>query len=148
MIDIRRLTKVYGNHRAASDLTLQRPAGRGDRFLGPNGAGMTTTFRCLLGLGEPTSGEAPIHGGRYRDLPAPRRQVGALRESAGFHPARSGRDHLRVIARAAGIDAGRVDGFADAVALRVDPAESLLERLRRDGINAHLSHQAGRRTVA
>ena len=118
MIEIRRLTKVYGDHRAVSDLTFTAPPGKVTGFLGPNGAGKTTTFRCLLGLAEPTSGEAVIDGRPYRDLPAPRQQVGALVESAGFHPSRSGRDHLRVIARAAGIDAARIDAVLELVGLR------------------------------
>lgn len=87
-------------------------------FLGPNGAGKTTTFRCLLGLAEPTSGVALIDDRPYRTLEAPRRHVGALLESTGFHPSRTGRDHLRVLARAAGIEGSRVEEVFDLVGLR------------------------------
>ena len=118
MIEIRGLTKLYGGHLAVSDLTFTAPAGMVTGFLGPNGAGKTTTFRCLLGLAEPTSGEGLIDGRRYRDLAAPRRHVGALLESTGFHPARTGRNHLRVIARAAGIDAARIAPLLELVGLR------------------------------
>ena len=118
MIEIRGLTKLYGGHPAVSDLTFTAPAGMVTGFLGPNGAGKTTTFRCLLGLAEPTSGEGLIDGRRYRDLAAPRRHVGALLESTGFHPARTGRNHLRVIARAAGIDAARIAPLLELVGLR------------------------------
>ena len=118
MIEIRGLTKLYGGHPAVSDLTFTAPAGMVTGFLGPNGAGKTTTFRCLLGLAEATSGEALIDGRRYRDLAAPRRHVGALLESTGFHPARTGRNHLRVIARAAGIDAARIAPLLELVGLR------------------------------
>ena len=118
MIEIRGLTKLYGGHLAVSDLTFTAPAGMVTGFLGPNGAGKTTTFRCLLGLAEPTSGEGLIDGRRYRDLAAPRRHVGALLESTGFHPARTGRNHLLVIARAAGIDAARIAPLLELVGLR------------------------------
>jgi ABC-2 type transport system ATP-binding protein len=118
VIQIRGLTKVYGQHHAVVGLTFTAPAGKVTGFLGPNGAGKTTTFRCLLGVAEPSSGEALIDGCAYRDLPAPRRQVGALLESPGFHPARTGRNHLRVIARGAGIDTSRIDPLLELVGLR------------------------------
>jgi ABC-2 type transport system ATP-binding protein len=117
VIDVRELTKSYGDQRAVHGLTFTAPAGKVTGFLGPNGAGKTTTFRCLLGLTDPTSGTALIDGRPYRELPAPRRRVGAVLESTGFHPARTGRNHLRVIARAAAIDAARVDPLLGLVGL-------------------------------
>ncbi len=86
-------------------------------FLGPNGAGKTTTFRCLLGLAEPTSGRALIDGHPYRELGTPRREVGAVLESTGFHPGRSGRDHLRVLSRAAGLGTSRIAPLLEVVGL-------------------------------
>lgn len=117
MIEVRALTKTYGGQPAVDDLSFTAPAGRVTGFLGPNGAGKTTTLRCLLGLAEPTSGTALIDGRRYRELASPRRHVGAVLESTGFHRSRSGRDHLRVIARAAGIDAGRIGPLLEVVGL-------------------------------
>jgi ABC-2 type transport system ATP-binding protein len=117
LIEVRALTKTYGGMRAVSDLSFTAPPGKVTGFLGPNGAGKTTTFRCLLGLAEPTSGAALIHGRAYRELPFPRRQVGAVLESTGFHPARTGRNHLRVIAQAAGIDTARIDPLLELVGL-------------------------------
>ena len=117
MIELRALTKTYGAHRAVDELTFTAPAGKVTGFLGPNGAGKTTTIRCLLGLAEPTSGEAFIAGRRYRDLEHPRHQVGALLESTGFHPARTGRNHLRVIARAARFDTARIASLLEVVGL-------------------------------
>ncbi|MGH9119112.1 MAG: ATP-binding cassette domain-containing protein [Acidimicrobiales bacterium] len=118
MIELHSLTKVYGARRAVDELTFSATAGEVTGFLGPNGAGKTTTIRCLLGLAEPTSGEALIGGRVYRDLEHPRRHVGAVLESTSFHPARSGRDHMRVIARAARLDTGRIDALLDLVGLR------------------------------
>jgi ABC-2 type transport system ATP-binding protein len=117
VIEVRGLTKTFGDQRAVDDLSFTAPAGKVTGFLGPNGAGKTTTFRCLLGLAEPTSGATLIGGRRYRDLASPRRKVGAVLESSGFHPARTGRNHLRVIARAAGLDPSRIDPLLDVVGL-------------------------------
>lgn len=118
MIEVRSLRKAYGRHYAVNDLSFTAPAGKVTGFLGPNGAGKTTTFRCLLGLAEPTAGVALIGGRGYRELEQPRRQVGAVLESTGFHPGRAGRDHLRVIVRAAGLDASRIDPLLELVGLR------------------------------
>ncbi|MGH9244305.1 MAG: ATP-binding cassette domain-containing protein [Acidimicrobiales bacterium] len=111
------MTKTYGRQHAVNELSFTAPAGKVTGFLGPNGAGKTTTFRCLLGLAEPTAGAALIDGHAYRDLAAPRRHVGAVLETTGFHPARTGRNHLRVIARAAGIDSARIDPLLELVGL-------------------------------
>ncbi|MGH9211250.1 MAG: ABC transporter ATP-binding protein [Acidimicrobiales bacterium] len=117
MIEVRGLAKTYGDQRAVDDLSFTAPAGKVTGFLGPNGAGKTTTLRCLLGLAEPTSGTVLLDGRRYRDLTAPRRRVGAVLESSGFHPGRSGRNHLRVVARAAGLDGARIDPLLDLFGL-------------------------------
>lgn len=125
MIKIRGLTKMFGPHRAVDELSFTAPDGQVTGFLGPNGSGKTTTLRCLLGLATPTSGVALIDGVVYADLPSPRRHVGAVLESTGFHPARTGRNHLRVIARAARLDVARIEpllelaGLGDAAGRRV-----------------------------
>ena len=117
MIEVRDLSKRFGEVRAVDALSFTAPEGKVTGFLGPNGAGKTTTFRCLLGLATPSSGAALINGARYDQLSEPRRDVGALLEATGFHPGRSGRNHLRVIARAARIDMSRVDELLELVGL-------------------------------
>jgi ABC-2 type transport system ATP-binding protein len=106
---VKRLTKRYGNTLAVSDVSFTLKAGTITGFLGPNGAGKSTTLRLLFGLAAPTSGSALVFGKRYADLPAPASAVGAILESGDFHPARSGRGHLRMLALAAGIGWERVD---------------------------------------
>jgi ABC-2 type transport system ATP-binding protein len=108
-VSVRGLSKSFGQVRAVDELTFDVAAGQVTGFLGANGAGKTTTLRIALGLVKPTAGEALITGRRYRDLTQPRRVVGALLEATGFHPGRRGRDHLRILAQATGMPAGRVD---------------------------------------
>jgi ABC-2 type transport system ATP-binding protein len=111
------LGKRFGAVTAVEDLSLEIKPGNVTAFLGPNGAGKTTTMRMVLGLVRPTSGRALIGGRPYSRLPEPRRAVGAVLGPDGFHPGRSGRDHLRVIARAARIPAGRIDEVLELVEL-------------------------------
>jgi len=111
------LTKRFGEVVAVDDLTFSLSKGTVTGFLGPNGAGKTTTLRLLLGLAEPTAGEALVFGRRYRDLDNPARRIGAVLESSDFHPGRSGRDHLRALALAAEIAPGRVEEALELVEL-------------------------------
>jgi ABC-2 type transport system ATP-binding protein len=113
----RGLTKRFGDVTAVQDLSFEVRPGRVTGFLGPNGAGKSTTLRMLLGLVRPTAGEATILGMPYDSLHRPITTVGAVLESQGFHPSRSGRNHLRVIAAAAGLPEARVDVVLDHVEL-------------------------------
>jgi ABC-2 type transport system ATP-binding protein len=118
-VEVRGLTKSFGQVRAVSDLGFTVEPGSVTGFLGPNGAGKTTTLRMMLGLVRPDAGGATFDGVPYAALPQPVRTVGAVLETA-FHPARSGRNHLRVYCRAAGLPVSRADdvlaqvGLADA----------------------------------
>ena len=116
-ITVRGLTKTFGSFTAVDDLSFEVAPARVTGFLGPNGAGKTTTLRMLLGLVRPTAGEALIGGRRYADLPAPMSTVGAALEATGFHPGRSGRNHLRVLAASHGIPDRRVDELLDLVGI-------------------------------
>ena len=86
-------------------------------FLGPNGSGKSTTMRMIMGLDLPDSGSALINGKRYDELDWPLREVGALLDAKAFHPARTARNHLRWLALANDIPAGRVDEVLDQVGL-------------------------------
>jgi ABC-2 type transport system ATP-binding protein len=116
-IDVSGLTKRFGEVTALHDLSFSVEPGVVTGFLGPNGAGKTTTLRCLLGLVTPTSGSATIDGRAYRDLPNPLGQVGAALEASSFHPGRSARAHLQVLALAARVPAARVDALLQQVGL-------------------------------
>jgi ABC-2 type transport system ATP-binding protein len=117
VIEVRDLRKQYRKTTAVDGLTFKVRDGRITGFLGPNGAGKTTTLRILLGLVLPTSGRATIDGRRYRALDDPIRRVGAVLEASNYHPKRSGRSHLRMLAAAANVPASRVDELLDFVGL-------------------------------
>jgi ABC-2 type transport system ATP-binding protein len=110
------LTKRYRRVLAVDDLSFEVRPGTITGFLGPNGAGKTTTLRIFLGLVHPTSGTATIEGRPYRQLDTPTR-VGAVLEATGFYPGRSGRNHLRTVATAAGIPGKRVGEVLAVVGL-------------------------------
>lgn len=89
------LTKRYGGRTAVDDLSFSVVAGRVTGFLGPDGAGKSTTMRLELGLERPDAGTATVFGRPYAELEAPLRRVGAMLETRSFHPGRSGRKHLQ-----------------------------------------------------
>lgn len=117
MITSQRLTKRFGDHVAVKELSFTAPSGAVTGFLGPNGAGKTTTFRMLLGLARPTSGRADFDGVAYIDLARPRETVGAVLEASGFHPARTARNHLLVVAAGAGLPPRRIAHVLGTVGL-------------------------------
>ncbi|HEX4787897.1 MAG TPA: ATP-binding cassette domain-containing protein [Actinospica sp.] len=111
------LTKRYKAVTAVDALSFEVAPGIVTGFLGPNGAGKTTTLRMILGLVAPSAGTALIDGRPYARLERPRHAVGAVLEATGFHPGRSGRDHLRILAAAGRIPVARVGRVLDRVGL-------------------------------
>jgi ABC-2 type transport system ATP-binding protein len=122
VIDVDSLTKRYGRTIAVNDLSFRVTPGRITGFLGPNGAGKTTTLKAVLGLLRPTSGTAKVFGKAYRELDDPVRRVGAVLETSRYHPGRSGRNHLRVLAAQSGIARSRVEEVLELVAMK-EPAK-------------------------
>ena len=103
--------------------TASRPQsqpGRITAFLGANGSGKTTSMRLLLGLSEPTSGTATIDGRPTATRTTRLRTVGAVLDQ-GFHPNRSARNHLRIVAAQAGVAGTRVEEVLDLVGLATPP---------------------------
>jgi ABC-2 type transport system ATP-binding protein len=112
------LTKRFGGVVAVDDLSFDLQQGTITGFLGPNGAGKTTTLRMLLGLATPSSGRAFLFGQPYAELAEPSRRVGAVLEATDFHPGRSGRDHLRMLAEAVDLPHSRVEDVLRLVELQ------------------------------
>jgi ABC-2 type transport system ATP-binding protein len=118
VIDVRGVTKRYGEKLAVDDLTFSVTPGIVTGFLGPNGAGKSTTMRLILGLDAPTSGTATVNGRAYRELPAPLHEVGAMLEARAIHTGRSAYNHLLALAQTHGIPRGRVEEVIELVGLR------------------------------
>jgi ABC-2 type transport system ATP-binding protein len=117
VIEVRGLTKRYGATLAVDDLSFDVEPGKVTGFLGPNGAGKSTTMRMMLGLDRPTAGQALVNGRSFATLDEPLREVGALLDPGSLHPGRTGRNHLRVAARANGLPKRRVDEVIEQVGL-------------------------------
>jgi ABC-2 type transport system ATP-binding protein len=112
------LTKRFGARTAVDRLDLHVPHGCVFGFLGPNGAGKTTTIGMLLGLVAPSAGHAIVLGHDIvREPEQALARVGAMIEAPAFYPYLSGRDNLRVLARAGGVAAARVEAALDVVEL-------------------------------
>ena len=108
IIRIRELTKCYGQKTAVSNLSLEIQRGEIFGLLGPNGAGKTTTTLMLLGLAEPTGGNAWIDGKDcIREPIAVKRITGYLPDNVGFYADMTGRENLRFT--------GRLNGLSEAV---------------------------------
>ncbi len=124
-IDVKDLTKVYGQVRAVDHLTFSVRPGQVTGFLGPNGAGKSTTMRLILGLDRPSSGTATIGGRPFTRLAEPLRHVGALLDAQAPHGSRTARSHLLALAASNRIPDRRVDevleltGIASAASRRV-----------------------------
>jgi ABC-2 type transport system ATP-binding protein len=116
-IEISGISKRFGSVQAVSDLSFEVGSGRVTGFLGPNGAGKSTTLRMLLGLVHSDGGTATFGGRRFEELQHPSAEVGAVLEDASFHPGRTGRNHLRILAAAGGHPESRVDEVLEQVGL-------------------------------
>ncbi|MFC0626372.1 ABC transporter ATP-binding protein [Kribbella deserti] len=117
MIEVRGLTKRYGEVLAVDDLSFDVEQGLVTGFLGPNGAGKSTTMRMMLGLDRPTSGTVLVNGQPFTSFAEPLREVGALLDPGAVHSGRTGRNHLRIAARTNGIPLSRVEAVIDQVGL-------------------------------
>ena len=141
LVEARNLTKRYGDFIAVDDLTFHVAPGEIYGLLGPNGAGKTTTILMLLGLSEPTSGEARVLGLDPARSPLEvKRRVGYLPDSVGFYGRLTGRENLDYTARLNGVGVdeaapliedliGKV-GLADAADKPADTySRGMLQRL-------------------
>ncbi|MBA2641276.1 MAG: ATP-binding cassette domain-containing protein [Nocardioidaceae bacterium] len=140
-IEAQALGKRYGPKQAVDDLSFRVDPGSVTGFLGPNGSGKSTTMRLMLGLDNGV-GSTTFDGMAFRSLGEPMRHVGALLEAKPFHPTRTARNHLRLLAAANGITDARVDQVLELVGLtavaRGKPKKFSLGMGQRLGIAAAL----------
>src|SRR5919202_439117 len=119
MISVENLTKSYGSGRpSVDDVSFSCAPGTVTGFLGPTGAGKSTTLRALVGLTPPTSGRATVNGVRYADLPNPGRVAGVMLDAGAQHPGRTGPETLRLTAMLLGVPKGRADAMLERVGLQ------------------------------
>ena len=124
IIETRELTKMYGEKTAVNQLNLSVEKGEIFGLLGPNGAGKTTTILMLLGLTEPTEGQALIDGMDCTRNPiGVKRMVGYLPDNVGFYPDMTGKQNLRFIGRMNGLKEQEIEQRIDALLERVGMGE-------------------------
>ena len=144
MIKAEHLTKRFRKKLAVDDVSFEVQNGKVTGFLGPNGAGKSTTMRLMLGLAH-GSGKTLFDDKRLTDYPEPSKVVGILLEAKAFHPTRSARNHLKILATASGIPFKRVDEVLDMVGLKdvakKGPGKFSLGMSQRLGIAAALLGQ-------
>ena len=125
LVEARALVKRYGAFTAVDAVTFHVAAGEIFGLLGPNGAGKTTTILMLLGLSEPTSGEARVLGfDPARDPLEVKRRVGYLPDAVGFYGRLSGRENLEYTARLNGVEPGDAARRIDELLSQVSLAEA------------------------
>ena len=117
MIEVRGLSKRYGEKLAVNDLSFDVVPGKVTGFLGPNGAGKTTTMRLMLGLDYPNTGSVTIDGKRYASLANPMHEVGALLDAKAVHGGRSAYNHLLCLAQTNNLPKRRVGEVLELVGL-------------------------------
>ncbi|HXJ25047.1 MAG TPA: ATP-binding cassette domain-containing protein, partial [Streptosporangiaceae bacterium] len=137
MIEVRGLTKRYGDKIAVNGLTFGIEPGKVTGFLGPNGAGKTTTMRCILGLDYPNEGTVTIDGKVYQDAAYPMREVGALLDAKAVHGGRSAYNHLLCLAQTNNLPAKRVGEVLELVGL------STVARKRSRGFSLGMGQRLG-----
>ena len=144
MIKTSHLTKTFKKKLAVDDISFEVETGKITGFLGPNGAGKSTTMRLMLGLasgkGSTLFDNKPLH-----NYDQPSKLVGILLEAKAYHPTRSARNHLKVLATAGNIPLKRVDEVLDVVGLKSEakkgPGKFSLGMSQRLGIAAALLAQ-------
>ena len=137
MIEVRGLSKRYGEKLAVNNLSFDVMPGKVTGFLGPNGAGKTTTMRLILGLDYPNAGSITIDGKRYASLANPMREVGALLDAKAVHGGRSAYNHLFCLAQTNNLPKRRVGEVLELVGL-TDVA-----RKRTKGFSLGMSQRLG-----
>lgn len=123
-VDIRHVTKRFGDLAAVVDLTFALEPGTITGFLGPNGAGKSTTLRMIGGLLRPTSGSVELFGIPARD-PRARRPLGYMPADPAFLPHLTGRDNLNLLARLRG---GADEDMRRSAAAALDLQDTDLDR--------------------
>ena len=133
MIEVKHLTKRYGNHTAVSDLSFTIEKGQIYGFLGPNGAGKSTTMNIMTGCLAATAGEVRIGGfDIFEESQQAKKLIGYLPEQPPLYPDMTPREYLTFVARAKEIPAREIPGQLEhvmTVTQTLDVADRLIKNL-------------------
>lgn len=114
MVEIRDLTKQYGDRKAIDRLNFTVKKGEVVGFLGPNGAGKTTTMKIITGFMAPTSGEVKISGFDVFENPIEvKRKIGYLPETPPVYGDMVVHDYLKFVAQLKGVEKPKVSQLVD-----------------------------------
>ena len=106
MIQVKHLTKAYGDTLAVDDISFDIEEGKIYGFLGPNGAGKSTTMNMITGCLCPTSGTVLINGKDIVEDPIEaKKAIGYLPEIPPLYPDMTPYEYLTFVAEAKGLDA-------------------------------------------
>jgi ABC-2 type transport system ATP-binding protein len=117
MIKASHLSKHYRKTTAVNDISFEVEPAKVTGFLGPNGAGKSTTMRLMLGL-DNGEGKTTFDGKLLHEYPRPSQVVGILLEAKAFHPTRTPRNHLKILAAEGSVPMSRVGEVLDIVGLK------------------------------
>ena len=123
MIEVKHLTKRYGNHTAVSDLSFTIENGVIYGFLGPNGAGKSTTMNIITGCLGATEGEVLVDGHSVIEEPLQaKKSIGYLPEQPPLYMDMTPQEYLRFVAAAKGLarseQAPQIDQVMDKTGIR------------------------------
>ena len=121
MIEVRALTKLYGQFVAVNELSFSVKPGEVVGLVGPNGAGKTTTLRCLAGIIPPTRGSISINGYELARNPIPaKRRLALFTDEPRLFDYLTVQQHLAFVARIYGVENYEADrqAFARGVGAR------------------------------
>jgi ABC-2 type transport system ATP-binding protein len=133
MVEVRGLTKYYGDFRAIENVSFTAQRGEILGFLGPNGAGKTTTMRIITGFMPPTEGTVTVEG--YNTLEEPleaRRSIGYLPENPPLYPDMTVSSYLKFVGRIKGVSKSDLAAALDRVlqkCILTDVASRIISRL-------------------
>ena len=129
MIEVKHLTKRYGNHTAVSNLSFHIEKGQIYGFLGPNGAGKSTTMNIMTGCLAATAGEVKVGGyDIFEEAEKAKKLIGYLPELPPLYLDRTPREYLRFVAEAKGVPAKKVPEQLDYV-MSVTQIQNVADRM-------------------
>jgi ABC-2 type transport system ATP-binding protein len=117
LIEVKSVSRSFGQKQALKDVSFSAPAGMVTGFVGPNGAGKTTLMRIVMGLDRADNGAAHIDGSPFAKAVSPLRTAGALISPEWLPSQRSALDTLLAVARTNGIDDHRAHEMLELVEL-------------------------------